>query len=45
MPLNVLQLSQVRRSPWRRRGERAIECFLGGMIGAMGGVVLLWWLL
>lgn len=45
MPLNVLQLSQVRRSPWRRRGERAIECFLGGMIGAMGALIIMGWLL
>jgi hypothetical protein len=40
MPLNVLQLSQVK--PWRRRGERAIECFLGGMIGAMGALIIMW---
>lgn len=41
MGLNVLQLSQVKR----RRGERAIERFLGGMIGAMGAIVILGWLL
>lgn len=41
MGLNILQLSQMKT----RRGERAIECFLGGMIGAMGALLILAWLL
>lgn len=41
MGLNILQLSQVKT----RRGECATECFLGGMIGAMGAIVILGWLL
>lgn len=42
MPLNVLQLSKVKKRamPWR-----IAECFMGGVIGAIGALVLLGWLL
>jgi len=42
MPLHTLQLGRVRS---RRSGLPALEYFVGGVLGALGALVVIWWVL
>ena len=42
MPLHTLQLGRVRS---RRPGLFPVEYFVGGVLGALGALVVIWWVL
>jgi len=47
MPLHTLQLGMVRsrQSRMRRAGLPPVEYFVGAVLGALGALLVIWWVL